>query len=316
LTLVGSDEFVNYRIRPAKSVERKMFVEATRRLSVFGELVQYRYIGFGSAFFNDFTIFHKQLGLRKMVSIEGNAKERKRYRFNIPFACVDLRIGMSGDLLVDVPWDDPAIIWLDYDSRMDTSILDDVSFVASKAKCGSFLFVTVDAQPLDDLEARVDEVVTLWDGHRSPAQFRPSALGRWGTAREFRRLLNWTISEAVDSRPRLTARKLAVRYRQILHFHYADGNHRMMSVGGVVFRDDQAPLLGTARFSRFPFYRPGDEPYLLEVPSLTPKEVRALQERLPLGRGETLNSGPVPAELVTKYPDFYRYYPTFSEVEV
>lgn len=315
--MVGSDEFVNYRIRPAKSIERKMFLESVRRLSSFHDIKDYRYVGFGSAFFNDFTLFHKQLGLRKMISIEGNVKDEKRYEFNLPYAAVDLWMGMSTDLLPKVPWDSPVIVWLDYDYRLDIKILEDVYFVARHAPWGSFLFVTVDAEPLEHLTDRAAEMVELWGGRRSTAYYRRRPLGKWGTAREFRRRIHSEIQEAVGDRPKSKGR---TRYQQVLHFDYSDGHHHMLSVGGVICGDDakQKRALAVADLStkRFPFCRPGDAPYLLEVPSLTPKEVRALEVLLPLVKGGTLDSVPVPGSLVVHYPDFYRYYPTFSEVEI
>ena len=51
-----SYESVNYVLRPAKNIERKMFCEAFRRLAEFGRVDSYRYVGFGSTFFSDFSL--------------------------------------------------------------------------------------------------------------------------------------------------------------------------------------------------------------------------------------------------------------------
>lgn len=45
---------VDYRIRTNKSTERRMLADAFRRLSTFGQLEDYRYVGFGSTTFVDF----------------------------------------------------------------------------------------------------------------------------------------------------------------------------------------------------------------------------------------------------------------------
>ena len=77
-----SYEQVNYTIRPAKCVERKMMCEAFSRLSVFGSLKTYRYIGFGSTYFTDFTLFHRALDMNNMVSIEKDEEKAARFDFN------------------------------------------------------------------------------------------------------------------------------------------------------------------------------------------------------------------------------------------
>ena len=47
----GSFTKVNYALRPAKSIERKMMAEAVRRLSPVIATEDYAYVGFGSPFF-------------------------------------------------------------------------------------------------------------------------------------------------------------------------------------------------------------------------------------------------------------------------
>ncbi len=61
---------INYSLRPAKSVERKMLCEAIKRLAVFDKIESYKYVGFGSAYFSDFSLIHRSLGIEDMLSIE------------------------------------------------------------------------------------------------------------------------------------------------------------------------------------------------------------------------------------------------------
>ena len=46
--MARSYQKVNYALRPAKNIERKMICEALRQLSGFCLVETYRYIGFGS----------------------------------------------------------------------------------------------------------------------------------------------------------------------------------------------------------------------------------------------------------------------------
>jgi hypothetical protein len=75
----GSYEKINYGLRPAKCIERKMMCEAFRRLSEFGSVESYRYIGFGSTYFSDFSLFHKHLGITNMISMEQDEHNAPRF---------------------------------------------------------------------------------------------------------------------------------------------------------------------------------------------------------------------------------------------
>ena len=66
--MAASYRKIDYRVRPAKAVERKMFVEILRKLSEFGRLEGYRYVGLGSLYFSDFKLFHRVLGFDSMIS--------------------------------------------------------------------------------------------------------------------------------------------------------------------------------------------------------------------------------------------------------
>ena len=72
---------LDYRLRPAKSIERKMLAESFRRLSQFGRVDLYRYVGFGSLYFSDFLLFHKLLGFKHMLSIEKSDDSNVQSRF-------------------------------------------------------------------------------------------------------------------------------------------------------------------------------------------------------------------------------------------
>ena len=89
--MAASYERIHYGLRPAKNVQRKMLVETFRRLSEFGAVDSYRYVGFGSTYFSDFSLFHKTLGIRSMISIERDLSNRKRFEFNRPFNCAKYR---------------------------------------------------------------------------------------------------------------------------------------------------------------------------------------------------------------------------------
>jgi hypothetical protein len=56
-------------------------------------LEDYIYLGFGSWEFVDFRLIRRELGVRRMISIERDTNAKDRYAFNRPFADVDLQFG-------------------------------------------------------------------------------------------------------------------------------------------------------------------------------------------------------------------------------
>jgi hypothetical protein len=88
-----SFERINYGLRPAKHIERKMMVEAFRRLEPVASLKSYRYVGFGSPYFPDFSLIHRSLGISTMVSIERELSSERRMCFNRPFKCISIEMG-------------------------------------------------------------------------------------------------------------------------------------------------------------------------------------------------------------------------------
>ena len=77
---------VPYDLRPAKQVERRMLIDAFHRLTSAGfPIADYQYTGMGSIYFVDFILFHKLLGMDKLLSVEFDKDIEKRVKFNAPF---------------------------------------------------------------------------------------------------------------------------------------------------------------------------------------------------------------------------------------
>jgi hypothetical protein len=167
--MVGSYEKINYSLRPAKSIERKMLCDAFRRLSAFDKVENYQYIGFGSTYFSDFILFHRALGITKMISIEKDKENKERFMFNRPFRCVELEFGKSNEVLPKLNWDAKSILWLDYDDKLDNHVLSDVRFFCINASPGSVIVLSVNAHPIrrpdninvDELPIKEGELPTL-----------------------------------------------------------------------------------------------------------------------------------------------------------
>src|SRR5437762_3665630 len=138
---------INFSLRPAKNVERKMLCEAFSRLACFASFADYRYVGLGSTYFSDFLLVHRRLGINDMVSIERDTANRQRFLFNRPFACIEMRFGQSTDVLPRLAWRRRTIAWLDYDGVLEDDVLADAQHLASNMISGSVLVMTLNAEP-------------------------------------------------------------------------------------------------------------------------------------------------------------------------
>ena len=307
----SSYEKINYLLRPAKSAERKMIVESFSRLRPFSALEAYRYIGFGSPYFADFSLVHRVLGINDMVCIEREEQDAVRFEFNRPFNCIDLKFGHSSQVLPTLEWAErPTIVWLDYDDPMSESVLSDVGVVCSSIAGGSFLLVTV-KNSANDFGEKINERVPKFTeavGGRFLIHNRSEVTDN-GFPGLLWRVISSEINRVLADRSAGLPDALAFDYQQALHFDYRDGA-RMLTVGGIIFQRGQRATLSQCDFDSLAYSRSGKGSCLIRAPLLTFKELRALDERLP---GDTPSLKGVPQREVNAYSDHYRYFPTFVD---
>jgi hypothetical protein len=316
----SSFEKFNYALRPAKNMRRKMLCEALARLSRITGLAKYRYIGFGAIGFHDFCMFHQRLGISDMTSIEGNTAQRERVGKNKPYSCIKMKWGFSYDVLPTLTWSKRTILWLDYEHPIGTDKLGDIALASSQLRSGSALIITLPADPgrpdtsvdmhkkrLADLRAKVGKADL-------PSDVKGSELSSWGLARVLRRIVVNKIQKTLSDRNAALEESKKLRFDQLFHFHYADGK-QMMSVGGLFLNSTDRAKLGPKHFKDLSFYCPDSEPYLIENPILTWREVKLLDEKLPRSAPAVVRLSWIPESERKKYAKVYRYFPSFSEVE-
>jgi len=309
-----SYESVNYALRPAKNIERKMFCDAFRRLAEFGSVDSYRYIGFGSTFFSDFSLFHKSLKITNNMSIEREVEDKERFEFNLPYSCIELKFGESNEILPTLPWNVRTIIWLDYDSPLSQSILTDVATVCANAFPGSVLVVTVDAEP-DKLGSRVELLKKRVGEQKLPEGLSEAKLGGWDTANVSRRIIMNEIDATISDRNGVRQPGTKFVYKQLFNFHYADGA-KMLTVGVLLYDEGQTDLVAKCGFEHLDFVKTGEEAYNIEVPSLTLKEIRHIDKQLPCEDLSQLDAPSIPPRDLERYAQIYRYFPTFVDAEI
>jgi len=305
---------VNYTLRPAKNIERKMFCDVFRRLTEFGSLESYRYIGLGSVYFSDFSLFHKFLNIVNNVSMEREIGDKERVLFNIPYSCIEMKWGESNEILPTLEWDmTRTITWLDYDDPLIPSMLRDVTTVCSYALSGSILIVTVDAEP-DKMYERRKSVGKRLE-KKLPVMSSEFKLGDWGTANFYREIINNTIDEAIKTRNGVLRSELKINYKQLFNFHYADGA-KMLTVGGILFEEGQSGHVAKCEFDKFDFVSADEKAYHIDVPFLTLREIRHLNKQLPCLDISNIKAPWLSADNIARYEKIYRYFPTFVDAEI
>ena len=322
-----SFEKIDYSLRPAKNIERKMLCEAFARLSRIASLRSYRYVGLGSIGFYDFSLFHRHLGIRDMISVEGYLGAKARCVFNKPYSCIDMAWGRSCEVLPRMKWPKRSIVWLDYDEALDADKLSDVGIVASSLRSGSVLLVTIDVEPkrfdpstpregrLEEFAKRIGRMrVPLVEEGARRRPMRESDFGNWGLALACREVLDAEIRRTLTDRNAVRRREERLIYHQLFNFQYADGA-KMLTIGGMIVDGRDFRQIGGMRgFAGLSFIRVGSKPCRIEVPILTMREIRYLDQFLP-GAVPIRRKLGLPARERMRYTRLYRYFPTFSEVE-
>lgn len=308
--MAGSYEQINYTLRPAKNIERKMLAEALSRLAAFSPLQHYQYVGLGSTFFSDFTLFHRTLGIERMISIEQDHHKKDRFIFNRPYNCIEVHFGKSNDLLPSIPWAEPLIVWMDYDSKPSQGILIDLAHFCRHAIHGSAMIVSVNVHnlTLKALRRHLGE-------EKIPDGVSPASLMEWGGANVCRDILANEIMDRLNERNGTLGVGDKLEFRQLFNFRYRDGA-RILTFGGILFRSAGLDQLGRCSFGNLAFIREGPEPYEIEVPVLTLQEIRGIDSELPGGDMNKFIEMGIPERDLEKYKRIYRYFPRFTEAEI
>lgn len=317
---------IDYRLRPAKNVERKMLAEAFTRLSKFARVDSYRYVGMGSLYFSDFVLFHRSLGFQQMISIEKAEyiTKQERIRFNQPFKCVQVEFGTTNSILPNLTWEMKNVVWLDYDGKLDKEKLADIFLISSQISPGSMFIVSINVNSFDNEtnKKKVSPLNMLKNAvgdKKVRARITSKDLTGWKLAEVCRQIISNEIDDGRTERNQYSPKDERIKYQQLFNFHYEDGA-KMLTVGGIFYTEKSKQMLKECAFDELDFYRPDETPFLLgKVPLLTFKEIRALNSCLPFTGDDTeykKSLPPITEEDKNKYARLYRYYPTFAETEV
>ncbi len=304
---------VAYDLRPAKQVERRMLIDTLEILMANSFPIRdYQYTGMGSIYFFDFILFHKLLGIRKMLSVEWDRTIRERIKFNKPYAEIAVEMEAIGDVLPKLDTDTKHLVWLDYDDRLTETAVNDTVFAARHVPVGSILLVTVDVEPPSDGNSPSEWRLYYEEQAKQYFQFdwKDEAFSQSELPATNARILFNAIESGLASRK-------SARFKPLFNFLYADG-HAMLTVGGMIVGDVEEARLNGCDFSRSPFLRRdvNDRPFEIKPPKLTRKERLLLDHHMPCKDDWKPAEFELKKDELDAYREIYRFYPAYAELLV
>ena len=305
-----------------------MIVDALQRLQPAGfAITDYQYTGFGAIYFVDFILFHKLLGMSKLLSLERMTGLATRIEFNKPFKCVDVEMVSASSAIPNLSRDNRHILWLDYDGVIHKDFLSDIQSALTVLPAGSILLVTVDVEPPEDHDYM--EVNPDFDSSKEvmgPKQWKEyfeyhaSTYLKLGlTESDFGRaeLPSRTAEILKASFTRSIVPRAELEFLPMFNFIYRD-SHWMLSMGGMIAGPTEKRRLLSTTLRDTEYYRDNFDtpPFEIAVPRLTRKERIYLDREMPCADGWTPKDFVIDADEMRKYRDIYRFLPAFAEILV
>lgn len=303
---------LNYEIRPCKFVERRMLLSAfIRILPLFNS--NYQYIGFGGLSFTDFKLFHRELHINTMYSIEGGYNESK-LEFNKPYSCIKILCGKSLAMLSTIELTQPSIIWLDYDDCLSLDIFNDLEHILMRIPHGSIYLMSCNRQLRKDKTPYSIEELTEIYNNLVPIGLDKDCCSSTKAAETIRRMLEGDCNNVISDRNKTEATKL--KFKTLFNLIYEEyRGARMYTFGGIVLNDSFDEKL--LKLSDLDFIGTS-EPYEIDIPNLTYREATALNQILYFDEKENyfINNSIIDKDEIVRYKKYYKYLPNFYDVRL
>ena len=313
-----SPKNLNYETRPCKFVERRMLSASLS--SIIGRLnIDYQYIGFGGLSFTDFKLFHKELNIRTMYSIE-NGFTVEKLNLNKPFSFINVLNGLSTEKLSEIDLSIPSIVWLDYDDALSMSVFEDITILFQALPHGSVYLMSCNRQLTKrDEEHNSSLPYTREELEKLFPQLVPFDLGDdcctgINAPETIRRMLQDYCNKTLRNRNKLSSAEL--RFTQLYSIIYQENRGApMYTFGGIILNKDydEAQLVKNSNA-----FINANCLFEINIPNLTRREALFIDQILndATKEQELVDSGIVTAEDLKKYKAFYKYMPNFYDVRL
>ena len=311
-----SPELFNYELRPCKFAERRMLLASLYR--IVGVLkCEYQYIGFGGLTFTDFKLFHKELNINQMYSIESCFAPAK-LEFNKPFSCITILHGMSSHMLLKSDLSKPTIVWLDYDGCLTPDIFTDINILFNTLPHGSIYIMSCNRQlQNNDVDPQrpytKDELNTIFQG-LVPFNLEENCCAEINTPLTIKKMIHSYCTKTLRERNQIDGSNL--RFRPLYNIKYKERQGAgMYTYGGIILNNDFNDE--AIKFNEFEYLN-NDIPFEIDIPNLTHKESLYLNQIINVKEEEQkfIEKGIVKNKDLLKYKKFYKYMPNYYDVRL
>lgn len=311
MKMSNSGRLINYTLRPAKCVERKIMCELLTKFGTKTPIHKYRYIGFGAFYFSDFVLFHNQLNINKMISIEQSSNPQ-RYDFNKPYNCIEMAYGQAGHVIankIKFSEETKDIVWLDYDGNFTTEVLNDTLLLIDRVSSGSFIFVSFNTSIPEDEKTRKMPYLLM-----NFRDFLPPKLEEKDISKKTLPNILYTIVDTAVQKgmmARNVKETVDLTAKPIFLVKYND-NAEMLTIGYYI---DQTGVLDESDLIDMPWVPKEDKPFSIDVPCFTKAEIREINRLLPGSTAEEIHTqlSYLAKKDIEKYMVMYKYYPNFLD---
>lgn len=313
----GSDQRINYQVRPAKSIERKMLCDLIREIQLIRVDSNMRYIGLGAKYFTDFLLLHNEFGITDMISIEAEEERQIRYEFNKPLKCIKMWYGTTNEVLPQISDFDQKmnLIWLDYDDAFNDTMLIDVETICRNLNVGSMFFISCNYSFRGQVQTEKMESFEQSVGEFFDFEIPKSSYTTKKIPLVIRELLNKQILRILGMRNRMADKQ--IEYMQLLFLKYQDGAP-MLTIGGIfVDQELKNKIKESNLIDKYKFISFDENIFSIDIPKLTNKEIQLILRNLPIteeeyGENKEKFYG-IEYNEICKFEKIYRYYPYYSE---
>ncbi|MCP3896226.1 MAG: hypothetical protein GY706_16590, partial [Bacteroides sp.] len=285
---------IPYHLRPNKAVERGLFIQSLRKINKFTNISDYRYIGFGGPFLEDFKVLHHELKISDMVCVEIDENVRLRQQFNKPLSCIDFldEACSATDFINEYEFDKESIVWLDFVSFKDLNRqLSDVSRLLSNLCHGDIFKVTLNANSanlgnVDDganqHKYRLKKFKELVTSEFEPHGLTEESMYSKVFPNTLLEALNRAVSKGMASACQLEAVLLSA-------FVYEDGQKMLTATGIVLNKTEKDEFFEKTRIDIWPYFASNwKETKNISLPALSARERLQVEQMLPDGSYEEI----------------------------
>ncbi|NQU64620.1 MAG: hypothetical protein HQ517_10110 [SAR324 cluster bacterium] len=315
---MSSGSSLPYRLRQNIAVDRELFLALLGRLTASLKLEEYRYIGLGGPFLEDFRLIHAKLGLTDLKCIESEEDVHSRQKFNRPVNSIECIHSTLEDYMDMADFDKPVIIWFDYtDPRKITEQIERFARTISQVPINSILRITLNASPSslgkpDDIKEdihvwRLDQFRTLL-GSLFPVGIQEDGMRYRNYGKTLLRALYLAVEKEVLNLPDL-------KTVWSLSTHYADG--QPMATATLHLSDPGNNSIEN-QIENWEYLSTPDNPLLIDMPALSTLErlIMESSEDPKLSLGFSLPLSDMQEDPYDSFKKYYRVFPHFARVEV